>query len=469
MNKIQSIAQACAVLLAIFLTSCGDYLDNVPKGEKIPTTLEDFSTMMADEYYNLREPAGMALYLIGDQYASTSTLSYSRLCRANYMLDTTINRVTENNSDEDVYYVAYRAINTACLILENVDGATEATDAERSIAAAQAHILRAEAYYRLVNYYAKTYDASTADSDGGVPVISGSEVGASYTQLSVAGVYQYILDDITTALSSLPETSANILYPTLATGYALAARVYLQMGQYEEALRMANQALERNSTLFSWVDFYEENKGVLTTEGSYQRVSSPMGHSFVENYNYVHGTSSYSGGEYSMPLWRADAFEEGDAMFLSRWKQRTMSGDTYYYGMLSGYFGRGSLTTTEVYLIKAECLARTGDVSGAMGLVNEVRQQRILPDVYQPLTASNATEALQHIIKVKTNALVMTFQTFADRRRWNLDSSTATTLSRTIDGETRTLSPDSYLWIMPFPQGAVDNSGNGTITQNVDK
>ena len=31
--------------LSMALTSCDDYLGNVPKGQKIPTTLEDFSTM----------------------------------------------------------------------------------------------------------------------------------------------------------------------------------------------------------------------------------------------------------------------------------------------------------------------------------------------------------------------------------------------------------------------------------------
>lgn len=451
------------------LTACDDYLDNVPKGEKIPTTLADFSTMMADEYDNLREDVSQAIYLLNDHFANEATLSYDRLTRANYNWDTSINRVTENNSDEACYYVSYRAISTANLILENVDDATECTDEERQQVAAQARIMRAMAYYRLVNYYAKPYNEDSAANDGGVPLITSSDVGASYTQPSVQEIYDFILQDITDALPDLPDEGENILYNNLGTGYAFAARVYLQMGRYTEALSMANQALAINSELFDWKTFYTEHESVLTDTTSYQRIDSPMGYDYCENYNFIHGVNSYASNELSIPVERAAKFETGDAEFLSRWKKRTVGSDTYYYGMLSGNFNRGGMTTTEVYLIKAECQARTGDIDGAMETVNLVRKARILDDYYEDLEATTETEALNFIQQVKNNAMILTFVPFCDQRRWNMDSSTATTYTKTVDGETRTLTPDSYFWVMPFPDGAVSNPGSGSITQNVNQ
>ena len=129
--------------------------------------------------------------------------------------------------------------------------------------------------------------------------------------------------------------------------------------------------------------------------------------------------------------------------------------------MAKGYFNGAGLTTCEVYLIKAECLARqvTGnDFSAAMDVLNKVRKTRILPEIYQPLQASTLTEAIDLIRRTKDNA-----------RRFNAEGTFARALSKTWEGQTYTLTPASHLWIMPFPAGAVQNPGNGTITQNVSK
>ena len=130
---------------------------------------------------------------------------------------------------------------------------------------------------------------------------------------------------------------------------------------------------------------------------------------------------------------------------------------------------RGGMTTTEVYLIQAECLARKGDVSAAMDTLNKVRQARILPDKYLPLTASNTEDAVNIIRDVKANALILTIVPFCDARRLNLESAYARTFTKTENGQQLSLSPTSHLWVMPFPQGAVENHGNGTVTQNVEK
>ncbi|MGN1255425.1 MAG: RagB/SusD family nutrient uptake outer membrane protein [Prevotella sp.] len=469
MNKhIQYIAVGLAALAGV-LTSCSDYLDNVPKGEKIPTTLTDFTELMADEYTNHREDVTQAIILLNDRYVSASYQSFYPLWRANYLWDTSVDRVKENKSDETTYYNGYAGISTANLILENVDGATDATDAQKAVARAQARFLRASRYLTLVNYYSRPYNEATAASDGGVPVITSADVDAPYTQESVQEVYDFILSDLNAAVTDLPETSENTLYANKAAGYALLARTCLNMGRYSEALEAANEALSRNDSLFDWTKYYELYQSVITQDGSYQRIPSPMDHNWCENYYFCHGSSSYSGTESQLSTWRAARFEQGDAMLACRWKERTVGADTYYQGLLSGFFNKGGLTTTEMWLVKAECLARQGDVDGAMAIVNKVRAKHILPAYYHDLTASTATEAVKAVMSVKSNALVQTIVPFMDRRRWNLDSNYAETFTKTENGEACSLAPDSYMWVMPFPQGAISNPGNGTITQNVEK
>ena len=465
-NKL--LLGSCLVLLAC-LCSCDDYLSNVPKGQRIPTTRNDFSVMLADEYTNCREDVTQALVLLNDRYVSDGYLSYYELWNANYFWDENADRIAMNKSDETTYYNGYAGISTANLIIENAPTATEATDAERGQVIAQAKILRAMKYFTLVNYYAKTYNAATAATDGGVPLITSAEVGATYTQPSVQEIYDFIVQDISEALPALPERALNVLYADKATAYALAARVYLQMGNYQEALASAGEALKRNDRLFDWVAFYNDNAAVLSVPDVYQSITSPMGFDYEENYIFCHGNNSYSGNDLQMREDRGNRFEQGDAHFMSRWKIRTMAGATYYNPNMGGYFNRGGLTTTEVYLIQAECLARTGNVAGAMDVLNKVRQKRILPEYYQPLAASSADEAIDMIIKVKSDALVQTIIPFCDARRLNLESAHARTLTKVENGQQYTLSPSSHMWVMPFPMGAVKNSGNGTVTQNVER
>ncbi len=465
-NKL--LLGSCLVLLAC-LCSCDDYLSNVPKGQRIPTTLNDFSVMLADEYTNCREDVTQALVLLNDRYVSDGYLSYYELWNANYFWNENADRIAMNKSDETTYYNGYAGISTANLIIENAPTATEATDAERGQVIAQAKILRAMKYFTLVNYYAKTYNAATAATDGGVPLITSAEVGATYTQPSVQEIYDFIVQDISEALPALPERALNVLYADKATAYALAARVYLQMGNYQEALASAGEALKRNDRLFDWVAFYNDNAAVLSVPDVYQSITSPMGFDYEENYIFCHGNNSYSGNDLQMREDRGNRFEQGDAHFMSRWKIRTMAGNTYYNPNMGGYFNRGGLTTTEVYLIQAECMARTGNVAGAMDVLNKVRQKRILPEYYQPLTASSADVAIDMIIKVKGDALVQTIIPFCDARRLNLEPAHARTLTKVENGQQYTLSPSSHMWVMPFPMGAVKNSGNGTVTQNVER
>ena len=85
------------------------------------------------------------------------------------------------------------------------------------------------------------------------------------------------------------------------------------------------------------------------------------------------------------------------------------------------------------------------------------------------MQASTLTEAIDLIRRTKDNELIFNIVPFADTRRFNAEGTFARALSKTWEGQTYTLTPASHLWIMPFPAGAVQNPGNGTITQNVSK
>ena len=459
----------CSLLLTITFTSCDDYLDGIPKGSKIPQTLTDFEAFIRNEYTNHTVNVEQALILLNDNYVTAATLSYDRLINANYLWDETADRIALNQSSEGTYYFSYSAISTCNLIIENALTTTEATEAEQKKLWAEAKVLRAMSYFNLVNYYADTYEASTAASKLSVPLITNSEINAPSIQVSIQEMYNFILKDVEEALPFLPTISQTVLHPNLGTGYAFYARVYLQMNNYTEALKYANMALAENGSLYDWTSFYDANKSNIENPDSYTSLPSPMSYNYIENYNYRHGTVARSTKENDIPIDRAVRFETGDARFLSRWKIRTVGAETFYKGILSGRFNYGGITTVETYLIKAECLARDSKINEAMDVLNEVRKTRILADEYEDLTAANETEAMEAILRTKNNELILTIVPFCDARRLNTEGVYTVSFSKTYNGDNYSLSSDSHLWTMPFPQGAFDNPGNGTLTQNVEK
>ena len=104
-----------------------------------------------------------------------------------------------------------------------------------------------------------------------------------------------------------------------------------------------------------------------------------------------------------------------------------------------------------------------------METLNKVRETRILPELYQPLTANTEAEAIPLIMRTKRNELIMTTVPFCDARRLNAEGKYLITPSKEINGQKVQLSANSHLWTFPFPLGAIENKGNGNIQQNVSK
>ncbi|KRD58829.1 starch-binding protein [Flavobacterium sp. Root935] len=460
---------ACLLALGLTLASCEDYLSDIPKGSKSPTTLADYEAFLRDEYTNHRVDITGASQLLNDQYVTVASLANNRLFAANYMWDENADRIALKVSDETMYYSSYAGISTFNLIIENALSTTQATEAEQRVVWAEAKVLRAMNYFNLVNFYADTYVASSASTKLSVPLITSANINAPSKQVTIQEMYDFILNDVKEALPYLLKVSQTPLHPNLGAGYAFYARVYLQMNNYTEALKYADLALAENNKLYDWIGYYNTNKAIIDVPNSYTATTSPMGFNYVENYNYRHGITNNLSTENSIPVERAQRFETGDARFISRWKIYTVGAETYYRRTLSGFFNFGGITTVEVYLIKAECLARAGQISEALNVLNTVRKTRILPASYQDISTTDKTTALNAIFRTKNNELTNTLIPFADARRLNAEGVYKVSYTKTANGTTYTLSSDSHLWTMPFPQGATQNPGNGTITQNVAK
>ena len=226
-----------ALTALCLLVSCNDFVDVVPKGNTIPETVDDLGKMMADGGMSLTNP--MASFSYSNLFIEGYSDDYTASENPNSVYYT-IHRTTTMFSNvltwaDYIYTIAendynwnglYRSNYVANYVLANIDEVEEGIDYQRDEVKGQALVHRAMNFFLLVNLYAKQYDAATAETDLGVPLILEPDINNQYPRETVAKVYEQILDDLNEALTLLsvdvPEYN-NV--PGRATAYALRARV----------------------------------------------------------------------------------------------------------------------------------------------------------------------------------------------------------------------------------------------------
>lgn len=468
-NILSKAALACVLISA---TACNDFLNEIPKGQKIPTTWEDYNAFMRNTYASYYETE-QQLFLIGDYFRTPSALNNNELTRANYLYQEDVNRTLINNSDHFAYYSAYEMMFYWNLIAEEAMNSTNATDQQRHMLEAQAKVLRAMTYFYIVNYHADQYWSDTKDKLS-VPLVLSASVEAPSPQATLQQVYDQMIADLTSAIPYLPDHGETIVHPTQAAGYGMLARVYLSMGNYAEARKAAEEALAINDSLYDWVKFYNDEKARIEDVEEWDpstQVNPEVDN--CENYIYHEASTNFWPGIKNLTLAlspeRATRFEDGDIRLIGHWRHFiNASGIEYYRGIYGNVPNYGGIRSAEMYYIKAECQARAGEWQDALETVNTVRRTRFLPEKYTALTAADQTEAINKIIDDKANEFVQTQVIFCDYRRLNKEGLYPRTLTKTIDGVTYTLKPDSHMWIMPYTIQVLNNPGNNPITQTVD-
>ena len=120
------------------------------------------------------------------------------------------------------------------------------------------------------------------------------------------------------------------------------------------------------------------------------------------------------------------------------------------------------IATDEVYLMRAECNVRLGNLSTATRDLNHLLLNRFKAGTYKPVQYNNAQDLLVLILKERRKELLWRGLRFLDLRRLNLEGY-GITPSRTVGGNTYVLLPNSPLYVLPIPDDEIAASG---IQQN---
>lgn len=284
--------------------------------------------------------------------------------------------------------------------------------------AGEAYCFRAYSYMELVRHYAKAYNASTASSDLGVPLVLEYNQSEKPARATVAKVYEQIKNDLDNAtVLGIADMEGEVRseWVTADVLNMLYARYYLDTKDYEHAAEYAEKVLASDAgyslsaDLTAMTNEYSKDNGTeaifqlpasITENGSgtNSTYSNTAYYALLKNYGYP-GNGVYL-QPYFLPSQKLiDQYEENDLRYL-QWFQ---TGDYTVY--LSGYFLAGSTAVTtftkyfgnpeltsdgtpnsrqhvkpfligEAYLIAAEAYFNAGDTEAAGEVLNELQQKR---------------------------------------------------------------------------------------------
>lgn len=340
---------------------------------------------------------------------------------------------------------AYDKVTRANNVLEHIDKVPVQDIVMQNDIRGQAYFVRAKAFLEVAWLWALAYDEATANSDLGIPLRLNTNFNEPSVRASVENSYRQIISDFEHSIPLLPVNVIHPVRPSRATAYAFLSRTYLSMRKYEKALLYADSALQLKSSLLNLntdinvnadIPFPEFNKEVLYESwmSNYLLTSSDT---FIDSTLY----DSYAANDLRKV-----------AYFMSIGNNRFRFKGSYSGGIFNGP------AVDELYLIRAECRARTGNTSGAMNDLNTLLVTRWRTGTYVPFTAADSNEALEIILRERRKELVYRGLRFTDVKRLNKGNAQII-MRRKVNGVIIELPPNDLRYALAIPEDVIELSG----------
>ncbi len=319
----------------------------------------------------------------------------------------------------------------------------KASEQEKQELKATALFFRAHAFYNLAQVYMKPWYPATAATDTGIPLPLSPDPLQGNPRATVLQTYQRIEEDLLEALPLVSTALPNTILAKYRPGYAavtgLLARMYLCTQRYEDALKYANFCLENYSGL---LDFNELNTKLNFPIPDYNKeiiFHALMSNARILTRDCLIEESLYN--SYSSEDLRKQVFFN-----------KTGSAPASYRGNFNGAaIPFAGITTSEIWLIKAECLARNNQSAQALEALSTLLKTRSKDRAYTTPALKEPREVLQYILTERRKELIMRNLRWTDLRRLNQDERFAITIKRTLGEQVYLLPPNDPKYVLPIP------------------
>ncbi|WP_286801753.1 MULTISPECIES: RagB/SusD family nutrient uptake outer membrane protein [Sphingobacterium] len=368
----------------------------------------------------------------------------------------------------NIYQGSYLTINSAnnlIKLMERGDAKGAPEQRVREIIA-ECKIQRALAHFQILRHFGYFFDLS---SPYGIVLRNAPFTGTeSSPRKSVQESYDFILSDLNEAIANAPQNNELHYYVTKSTAKALKAKVLLHMRNYQEAEKLAKEA----------IDFAEDNG---------YHLEESFGSIFTESYDssealfatYTEGATEIASDQISRTTYSEYTKRMADVLIKGENDGNINTGEGYdqrFYLMfnptLAGAQGNGKypyssngigkhnsqmiLRLGEIYFIHAEAAARNGHYDSAQKSFQTMASRIGYPADYVRKISNNLL--LTAIFQHKTlELLTENGEDWFDFVRYYKEKNLSLNAIKT------TIKSEKQL-ILPFPQTAL--AGNNKLQQN---
>lgn len=314
---------------------------------------------------------------------------------------------------------------------------------------------RANQYLSLLWTFAKAYNSATASTDLGIVLRNSSDFNEKSQRSTVKVCYDKIIQDLRKAVELLPDHATHVMRPSKAGAYGVLARTYLSMAKYDSAYYFADKVLEVNDEL---LDFNNTTEVDLSSDFPFTRFNKETIVYF--QLSVINPLNIYANIQVDTMLYRLYSPDDlrKQAYFLTNSSPYVTVKGNYSGQPPFGFPLFGGLATDEFYLVRAECLARSGKLVEAQADLNKLLNKRYRTGTFHPYSLTNQQAVLQLILRERRKELFLRGLRWSDIKRLNLEGANIL-LKRKIDGKEFLLAPNANRFALPLPIDIIRETG----------
>lgn len=443
-SSLKNISYVLTGLSFCLLLGCKKYLDTKPvQSIKTPSTLDDMQAIL-DSYTQTNQMGPQLMESLSDNYYITTTSYNTRPPddKTNYIWD---KDATYYNN----WYTPYKGpVYYSNVVLDQLEliSYNESEGLYRNAIKGSALFIRAFAFFEIAQHYCLPFANQYADNPGIVLRLN-SNINTPSVRSTVKQTYDQIISDLIFSATLLPETAIYPTRPTKAAAFGTLARVYLSMRDYNNANKYADSALKRNSFLTDYNTLIPvKNPPITLFNPEIVYFNRPTYHTIL--LNTVAKIDSVLIKSY-------DSIDLRKTVYFKANTDGSYGFQGSYEGTSNTYAPFDGIVTDELYLIKAECAARSENIDESMKWLNALLKTRWKSGKFANYSPTSSTDALNLVLTERRKELVFRGLRWTDLRRLNLEGANIT-LRRIINGVEYTLPPNDNRWVLLIPKEVIN-------------